>query len=67
MECDCKDWKENIEIVNGPLLLQLARNPQLKGYIGKIFKYCPWCSLELKWDSGNYGLGQHDETTKQEN
>jgi len=48
MKCDCKDWKENIDKVNAPFLFQQARNPHLKGYDGRGFIYCPWCSALLK-------------------
>ncbi|KKM22815.1 hypothetical protein LCGC14_1621430 [marine sediment metagenome] len=42
----CKDWKENIEKVNGPIMLQAARQ-NTKGYDGVLFKYCPWCASEM--------------------
>lgn len=50
MKCDCKDWTENIDKVNGPLLLQAARSgfrPEI-GYHGKQFKFCPWCATSLR-------------------
>jgi hypothetical protein len=54
MHCDCKDWKENIEKVNAPLLLQAARQGfQNVGYDGVRFRYCPWCSKMLVEDSPN--------------
>jgi hypothetical protein len=42
MECFCDDWKENIDKVNAPILLQQARNPHHK-FTAKVFGYCPWC------------------------
>ncbi len=56
-QCTCKDFKPNMEIINAPLMLQVARNPQhfkkdksgtIKAYMGKPFVYCPWCGEELK-------------------
>ena len=47
MICDCQDWKSNIDKVNGPILLQVARNPEQSGYDGKLFAYCPWCGKKL--------------------
>lgn len=53
MKCTCQDWKENIDKVNAPLMLQFARNPTTtKGYEGKKFIFCPWCS-HLLIDDGN--------------
>lgn len=46
---ECDDWKENIEQVGQPFKLLAARNPgTYKGYDGKPFKYCPWCSSLLQ-------------------
>lgn len=42
MNCTCKDWQENIDKVNGPMILQAVRSGG-KGYSGVTFKYCPWC------------------------
>jgi len=47
MKCNCKDWEENIDILNGPTVLQSIRTGS-KGYTGKVFVYCPWCGKELK-------------------
>lgn len=47
MKCDCKDWQENIEILNGPIMLQSVRTGT-QGYTGKFFKFCPWCSSKLR-------------------
>lgn len=48
MKCEWKDWSENIDKVNEPLLLLYARNLMTtKGYTGKQFVFCPWCGKEL--------------------
>ena len=48
MNCKCKDWEDNIDKLNAPNTLSFARNPtSYRGYMGVIFKYCPWCSREL--------------------
>jgi len=45
MECTCKDWKENIDKLNeGWVFVSIHGG---KGYTGKIFIYCPWCSKPL--------------------
>jgi len=44
MNCDCKDWEDNIILVN-------VGSPNIGGpgcYEGKKFIYCPWCSKILK-------------------
>lgn len=46
MICNCKDWKANIDILNGPIVLQAIRMGG-GGYSGKPFEYCPWCGKEL--------------------
>lgn len=46
MFCFCDDWDEQIALVNAPIILQQARNPQHK-YTGKMFKFCPWCGQHL--------------------
>ncbi len=45
MDCDCKDWKENIPIINSTLTTQIVRGYS-KG-LKKIFVYCPYCSSNL--------------------
>ena len=40
--CDCLDWRENIDKVNGPIVLQSIRAGR-DLYTGKPFVYCPWC------------------------
>ena len=43
-ECDCSDWKPNIKIINSMILIQTNMSwGNKKGFIGKRFKYCPWC------------------------
>jgi hypothetical protein len=55
MNCDCKDWLENIAKVNAPILLQAARTGR-SGYDGVRFRFCPWCGDVLKADAG-IGMG----------
>jgi len=47
--CTCNDWYPNMSILNGMIVIQSHMawgNP--KGYLGKPFQYCPWCSKKLK-------------------
>lgn len=46
LHCNCPDWKPNIEIINGPFILQQIRQP---GSVRpcKPFIFCPWCSNRL--------------------
>jgi hypothetical protein len=46
MNCTCPDWKPNIEIINGPYILQQIRQP---GSVRpcKQFVFCPWCGRKL--------------------
>lgn len=46
VNCDCQDWKENIDKINGNFLI--AHIHGMGGYTGKPFKLCPWCGKELK-------------------
>ena len=49
MICNCKDWKDNIDKINAAIGFLFARNPHTyKGYEGKQFIYCPWCSKKLR-------------------
>ena len=50
LECDCKDWKENIDKLNAGAMMQYIHGQ--KGYTGKTFIFCPWCSKELKEKDG---------------
>lgn len=43
----CKDWKEGIEKINAPIILQTVRSGEWK-YDGKAFVFCPWCGEKLK-------------------
>ena len=45
MECSCKDWKENIKIINSSLVISSGH-----GFAGlkKAFIYCPYCSCNLE-------------------
>jgi len=48
MICYCKDFAENMDKVNAPILLLNARNPGTTEYDGKSFAFCPWCGERLK-------------------
>ena len=45
-ECKCKDWKENMPIIDDALILQSVHGFG-KG-LTKFCKYCPWCGKELE-------------------
>lgn len=46
---DCESWKENISKLDAPFHFLAARNHSAyRGYDGKPFKYCPWCSSLLQ-------------------
>lgn len=45
MECNCQDWKENIDKLNTGFMFLATRGG--KGYTGKIMEYCPWCGKKL--------------------
>lgn len=45
VECKCKDWKENIDILNAPYRLHLTAVGE---YRGKKISFCPWCGRRLK-------------------
>ena len=45
MECKCKQWIKNIEIINAPYALHLMAVGEYKG---EPFTYCPWCGLLLQ-------------------
>lgn len=47
MFCKCEDYKENIDKINNYIILQAIRT-RSKGYDGKPFVYCPWCSQKLE-------------------
>jgi len=44
MKCDCKDWQENIPMLESALILKIAH--QHSG-IKKSFKFCPYCGKKL--------------------
>ena len=48
MRCVCKEWKDNIDKLNGGWAISVVHG--MGGYTGKQFKYCPWCSKKLKKD-----------------
>lgn len=45
MKCDCKDWEENIDLVNSGFTFMQVHG--CGSYSGKTFNYCPWCSKKL--------------------
>lgn len=47
MSCLCQDFETQVEIVNGPIVLQTIRSGGAYKYPGKPFKFCPWCGDEL--------------------
>ena len=47
--CKCKDWTDNIRILDGMIATQSVMAWGNKdGYTGKPFKYCPWCGRKRK-------------------
>ncbi len=47
-QCTCQEWLDNIDKVNAPGLLLIARNPQSASqYRGVKFRFCPWCASAL--------------------
>jgi hypothetical protein len=44
--CTCEDWKQNIDLISGPIKLQAARTGG-RGYEGKFVSHCPWCGARL--------------------
>ena len=45
----CKDYVENIKIIDSAFLMAWVHGAK-KGYTGKQFVYCPWCSLKLIYE-----------------
>ena len=45
-DCSCQDWKDNIDKINGPIMLEQLRGKS-KGYDGVPIRYCPWCGEKL--------------------
>ncbi len=44
----CLMWKDNINKVVLPTILMAKINPSMyTGYIGMLFKFCPWCGNKL--------------------
>ena len=43
-KCSCKEWEDNIEILNAPFNMGLIAVGE---YRGKIFDFCPWCGKSL--------------------
>lgn len=70
MNCNCADWKENIDKVNAPLLLAAARSGGSVQYDGVRFRFCPWCSRPLKEseaDSVSNGNEKHPVALDKQN
>ena len=52
IKCECVGWKENIDKINTPYMLNLSAIGQ---YDGKAFSFCPWCGTSIKeekWEDG---------------
>ena len=48
MKCECEDWKENIDKINGPLSFIQITKPDLAPAVPvKQFAFCPWCGRGL--------------------
>lgn len=48
MDCTCDTWKNNIDLINAPWVVETGRNPTLaRGYRGVRFRFCPWCARPL--------------------
>jgi len=45
MKCDCKDWKENLPILDSALFLFYQHGGSS---LKKGFNYCPYCKKKLK-------------------
>ena len=43
-ECECKDWKENMEILSSAVVLHHSHG---FGGLKKSFNYCPYCGKVL--------------------
>lgn len=43
--CKCKDWKENVGLINSAILLY---NNHGFGSLKKAFNYCPYCGHNLE-------------------
>lgn len=60
--CDCLDWRENIDEVNAPLMLQAARSGgKWGGYTGKQFTHCPWCGNPLEMGGHSVSDGNENQ------
>ena len=46
MVCNCKDWKENIDLMNAGFALSTIHG--MGGYEGKPISFCPWCGDTLE-------------------
>ena len=50
MTCTCKDWKPEVDKINGYITMSVIHG--MNQYDGKLFVYCPWCGKELLGDDG---------------
>jgi hypothetical protein len=47
-KCDCRAYKQNITTLNGIIdTYAKSKSGNPRGYIGRPFVYCPWCSKKL--------------------
>lgn len=44
-ECKCKEWKENIPILESTLIMQIVRGHS--DGLNKSFDFCPYCGKKL--------------------
>ena len=45
IKCDCQEWKNHIEKINGAISLGAIHGMP---YTGTIFNFCPWCGKRLQ-------------------
>jgi hypothetical protein len=46
--CTCTSWTDNIDKVLFPCIFLSQDRPQMyEGYLGELFRYCPWCGEKL--------------------
>jgi len=54
-ECDCKDWRENIDKLNAGFECMRVHTGWDDGYQGKFIEYCPWCGKKLQEQNNEGG------------
>ena len=62
MRCDCEDWKENIDKIDGLLVLAAVHNSP---YTGKRFVHCPWCGQMLKKSEEDWEVEGEKKVSKE--